>query len=75
MIGLPVNKTMDLNNITVNAEHKRYKYPEAVKKGLVSAFIWKYDNQGWTHLGENETLETGRAYLVESMGEAKLEFR
>jgi hypothetical protein len=75
MIGLPVNKTMDLNNITVNAEHKRYKYPEAVTKGLVSAFIWKYDNQGWTHMEENETLETGRAYLVESMGEAKLEFR
>jgi hypothetical protein len=75
MIGLPVNNTMDLNNITVNAEHKRYTYPEAVKKGLVSAFVWKYDNQGWTHLGENENLETGRAYLVESMGEAKLEFR
>jgi hypothetical protein len=75
MIGLPVNKTVDLNNITVNAEHKRYNYPEAVKKGLVSAFVWKYDNQGWTHLGENETLDTGRAYLVESMGEAKLEFR
>ena len=75
MIGLPVNKTVDLSNITVNAEHKRYKYPEAVKKGLVSAFIWKYESEGWTHLGENETLDAGRAYLVESMGESKLEFR
>jgi len=75
MIGLPVNKTVDLSNITVNAEHKRYKYPEAVNKGLVSAFVWKYEDQGWTHLGKNETLEPGMAYLFEAMDEAKLEFR
>ena len=75
MIGLPVNKTVDLGNITVNAEHKRYKYPEAVNKGLVSAFIWKYEEQGWTHLGKNETLVPGMAYLFEAMDEAKLEFR
>ncbi len=75
MIGLPVNKTVDLNNITVNAEHKRYKYLEAVQKGLVSAFIWKYEDPGWIHLGENETLVPGKAYLVESTGDAKLEFR
>ena len=75
MIGLPVNKTVDLENITVNAEHKRYGYPEAVNKGLVSAFIWKYEDGGWTHLGKNETLVPGMAYLVEATGEAKLEFR
>ena len=75
MIGLPVNKTVDLGNITVNAEHKRYKYQEAVNKGLVSAFIWKYEEQGWTHLGKNETLVPGMAYLFEAMDEAKLEFR
>jgi hypothetical protein len=75
MVGLPVNKTVDLNNITVNAEHKRYRYPEAVQKGLVSAFIWKYEGLDWMHLGENETLVPGKAYLVEAMGDAKLEFR
>jgi hypothetical protein len=75
MIGLPVNKTVDLGNITVNAEHKRYKYQEAVNKGLVSAFVWKYEGQGWTHLDKNETLEPGMAYLFEAMDEAKLEFR
>ncbi|MDD1736392.1 MAG: hypothetical protein LUQ21_02910, partial [Methanothrix sp.] len=67
--------TVDLGNITVNAEHKRYGYPEAVNKGLVSAFIWKYEDGGWTHLGKNETLVPGMAYLVEATGEAKLEFR
>ncbi len=75
MIGLPVNRTVDLGNITVNAEHKRYKYQEAVNKGLVSAFVWKYEGQGWTHLGKNETLVPGMAYLFEAMDEAKLEFR
>jgi len=75
MIGLPVNRTVDVNNITVNAEHKRYTYPEAVQKGLVSAFIWKYEDEGWMHLGENETLEPGKAYLIEATSDAKLEFR
>ncbi|VVB67931.1 Uncharacterised protein [uncultured archaeon] len=75
MIGLPVNKTVDLNNITVNAKHKRYRYPEAVQKGLLSAFIWKYEGLDWMHLGENESLVPGKAYLVEAMGDAKLEFR
>ncbi len=75
MIGLPMNRTVDLGNITVNAEHKRYMYPEAVEKGIVSAFIWRYDGNGWIHLGENETLQPGQAYLVEAMSEARLEFR
>ena len=75
MIGLPVNKTVNLSSIIVNAEHKRYMYPEAVQKGLVSAFIWKYEDGGWTHLGENETLMPGRAYLVEAKSDAKMEFR
>jgi len=75
MIGLPVNKTVSLENITVSAEHKKYRYPEAVNKGLVSAFVWKYEDSGWTHLDQNETLVPGTAYLFEAMGEAKLEFR
>jgi len=75
MIGLPVNETVDLGNITINAEHKRYRYPEAVNKGLVSAFVWKHEGGDWTNLGKNETLQPGRAYLFEAKSEAKLEFR
>jgi len=75
LIGLPVNKSVDLGNITVNAEHKRYKYPEAADKGLVSAFIWRYEGGSWRHLSENESLVPGVAYLFEATTEAKLEFR
>lgn len=75
MIGLPVNRSVSLKNITVNAEHKRYRYPEAAEKGAVSAFVWRYDGTGWTHLGENESLEPGEAYLVEAMSDVRLEFR
>ena len=75
MVGLPVNQTVALENITVNVKHKRYSYPEAVNEGMVSAFVWKYDPSGWTHLGENETLMPGMAYLFEAMDDAKLEFR
>jgi hypothetical protein len=74
MIGLPLNETVNLNNLTLSAEHKRYNYSEAVEKGIVSAFLWKYDDEGWTHLGENETLVPGKAYLLEVNSEAKLEF-
>lgn len=75
MVGLPVNQTVALENITVNVKHKRYSYPEAVDEGMVSAFVWKYEPSGWTHLGENETLMPGMAYLFEAMDDAKLEFR
>ncbi|MBP8624146.1 MAG: hypothetical protein KBI12_04840 [Methanothrix sp.] len=75
LIGLPVNKSVDPGNITVNAEHKRYKYPEAADKGLVSAFIWRYEGGSWRHLSENESLVPGVAYLFEATTEAKLEFR
>lgn len=74
MIGLPVNRTMEIRNITVNAEHKRYKYPEAVEKGIISAFLWKYDGKDWSHLADNETLKPGDAYLVEAMSDCRLEF-
>jgi hypothetical protein len=75
MIGLPINRSVSLKNITVNAEHKRYKYPQAAEMGAVSAFVWHYDGIGWTHLGENESLEPGEAYLVEAMSDVRLEFR
>jgi hypothetical protein len=58
----------------LRAEYKRYNYSEAVEKGIISAFLWKYDENGWTHLGENETLVPGNAYLLEVNSEAKLEF-
>lgn len=74
MIGLPINRTMEIRNITVNAEHRRYNYPEAVEKGIISAFFWEYDGNDWSHLGENETLQPGKAYLVEAMSDCRLEF-
>lgn len=74
MIGLPVNRTMEIRNITVNAEHRRYKYQEAVDKGIISAFLWEYDGIDWSYLGENETLQPGKAYLIEAMSDCRLEF-
>ncbi|MFB3765539.1 MAG: C25 family cysteine peptidase [Methanotrichaceae archaeon] len=74
MVGLPVNETIDIRNITVNAEHRRYKYPAAVEKGIVSAFVWEYDGSDWSHRGENEALQPGKAYLIEAMSDCKLEF-
>ncbi|MCJ7445369.1 MAG: C25 family cysteine peptidase [Methanotrichaceae archaeon] len=74
LIGIPVNKSLNANNITVSAERKRYSYPEAVENGIVSAFLWSYDGKKWNYLGENATLEPGRAYLLEALSEARLEY-
>lgn len=75
LIGIPFNRTISASNLTVNAEHKRYSYPDAVNKGLISAFIWSYDGKEWTNLGSNSSLEPGIAYMVEAMSECRLEFR
>jgi hypothetical protein len=75
LVGLPMNETMSVENLTVNAEHRRYKYQEAVDKGLVSAFLWSYDGSEWQHLGNNTTLQPGKAYLLEAKSECRLDFR
>lgn len=76
LVGLPMNASLTAENITVNSEHRRYQFSEAVEKGLVSAFIWKLDpDGGWVHLGQNESLIPGQAYLVEVLKECRLEFR
>jgi Peptidase family C25 len=75
LIGIPTNRSLNANNITVSAERRKYSYPEAVEKGIVSAFLWSYDGKKWNYLGENATLEPGKAYLLEAMNEARLEFK
>ncbi|MDD1752233.1 MAG: C25 family cysteine peptidase [Methanotrichaceae archaeon] len=74
LIGIPMNASLNASNITINAEHRKYRYSEAVKKGIVSAFLWSYDGRKWNYLGENATLEPGKAYLLEAMTETRLEF-
>ena len=75
LIGVPFNRTFSVNNITVNAEHKRYSYSDAVEKGLISAFLWSYDGIEWNYVAENDTLIPGNAYLLEASNDCRLEFR
>jgi hypothetical protein len=76
MIGLPFNHTLTVGNITVNAEHKRYTYAQAVEKGVISAFLWSYQGEGvWGYLGEKDTMEPGISYLIEADQDCRLEFR
>ncbi|NPV61353.1 MAG: hypothetical protein HPY61_01765 [Methanotrichaceae archaeon] len=75
LIGVPFNHSMAADNLTVNAEHKRYSYQDAVNRGIISAFIWSYDGNDWTRLGSNSSLEPGIAYMIEAMDECRLEFR
>jgi hypothetical protein len=74
LIGIPTNRSLNVNNITISAERRKYSYPDAVKKGIISAFLWSYDGKKWNYLGENAALEPGRAYMLEAMSESRLEF-
>lgn len=75
LIGVPLNETVPMNNITVSANHKRYTYPEAVEEGIISAFLWRYNNgEEWTYLTNDGSMVPGVAYMVETMNECRLEF-
>jgi hypothetical protein len=81
LVGVPYDRTVKISSITVNANHKRYSYPEAVEKGIISAFFWSYsgsDRSGeikWDYLGQNDTIKPGKAYMVEAKSECRLELK
>lgn len=74
LIGVPVNETVPVSNITVSANHKRYTYPEAVEEGIISAFLWRYDDEEWTYLTNGGSMVPGEAYMVETLNDCRLEF-
>ena len=74
LIGVPVNETVQVSNVTVRANHKRYTYSKAVEEGIVSAFLWTYRDGRWVHLEKNGSMIPGEAYMMEAALECKLEF-
>lgn len=74
LVGVPINETVPLANLTVRANHKRYTYSEAVDEGIVSAFLWTYRDGGWVYLDKNEPMIPGEAYMMESDLDCELEF-
>jgi hypothetical protein len=74
LVGVPINETVPLANLTVRANHRRYSYSEAVEEGIVSAFLWTYRDGRWVHLDKNEPMIPGEAYMMEAAVECRLEF-
>ncbi|MHC1632146.1 MAG: C25 family cysteine peptidase [Methanotrichaceae archaeon] len=74
LIGVPINETVPIRNVTVSANYKRYNYTEAAKEGIVSAFLWNYDGDEWAHISLDESMVPGEAYMIETMDDCKLEF-
>lgn len=74
LVGVPMNKTVLIENVTVNADHKRYAYSEAVKEGIVSAFLWKYGDEEWVYVTLKDEMVPGEAYMIEAMENCKLVF-
>lgn len=74
LVGVPINETVPLANLTVRANHKRYTYSEAVDEGIVSAFLWIYRDGDWVYLDKNEPMVPGEAYMMEAALDCELEF-
>jgi len=75
LVGVPFNQSVNISNITVNAEHKRYSFNEAIDKGIVSAFMWSFGDSDWNYMSQSDMLVPGKAYLVEAKKECRLEFK
>lgn len=74
LVGVPFNQSVNISNISVNAEHKRYSFKDAIDKGIVSAFMWSFGDSDWNYMSQSDMLVPGKAYLVEAKKECRLEF-
>ena len=74
LVGVPTNETVAMEDVSVRANHKRYTHSAAVSEGIISAFLWRYQDGSWEHVGKDEPMIPGEAYMVEAAVECKLEF-
>jgi len=74
LVGVPINETVPLANLTVRANHQRYSYSEAVEEGVVSALLWDYRDGRWAYLDKSEPMIPGEAYMMEAALDCELEF-
>jgi hypothetical protein len=66
MIGVPSTKEVEIGlmKVIVTADEE-YTFDEAVQKGIVSAFVFKYEEGEWDYLDSSETLKPGEGYYFE----------
>ena len=69
MIGVPSTEEVEIGLlkviVTVDEEEYEYTFDEAVQEGIVSAFIFKYEEGEWEYLDSIETLKPGEGYYFE----------
>jgi hypothetical protein len=66
MIGIPSTEEVEIGlmKVIVTADEE-YTFDAAVQKGVVSAFIFKYEEGEWEYLDSIETLKPGEGYYFE----------
>ncbi|NQE06043.1 hypothetical protein C5S32_09250 [ANME-1 cluster archaeon GoMg1] len=66
MIGIPSTEEVEIGSLKVIVTaDEEYTFDEAVQKGIVSAFIFKYEEGEWDYLDSSETLKPGEGYYFE----------
>ena len=75
LVGVPTSETVQIGDVSVRANHRRYNFTEAVGEGILSGFFWSYRDGSWVHIDRNGSMVPGEAYMVEAAEACKLEFR
>lgn len=66
MIGAPSTEEVEIGSLKVIVTaDEEYTFDEAVQKGIVSAFVFKYEEGEWDYLDRSETLKPGEGYYFE----------
>ena len=66
MIGVPSTEEVEIGSLKVMVTtDEEYTFDEAVQEGIVSAFVFKYEEGEWDYLDSSETLKPGEGYYFE----------
>jgi hypothetical protein len=65
MIGIPSTEEVKIAALNVTADYEEYTFDDAVQKGIVSAFIFLYEDGEWEYLDSSKTLKPGAGYYFE----------
>jgi len=72
MIGIPSTEAVKIAALNVTVDKEEYTFGDAVQKGIVSAFIFRYEGGEWIFSDSSETLKPGAGYYFEVFEDCKV---
>jgi hypothetical protein len=72
MIGIPSAEEVKIATLNVTVDEEEYTFDDAVQKGIVSAFIFRYEGGEWVFSDSSETLKPGVGYYIDVFEDCKV---